>query len=92
MCLKFRKSGHTLVMLCRKAKNADRKKVAHNFFATPWGIFATPWKKSCNSPGTGTGRDWGQGQKGLVQGQGEEQRQEWTEAKAKGHYQEEAWP
>ena len=48
------KCARKLVMLCRKAKNAEKRGVARNFFATNWEIFvppteyysATPWKKS----------------------------------------------
>ena len=48
MCLKSQTSGHKLVMMCRKAKNAERKGVARNFYATPWEIFATPWRCLCH--------------------------------------------
>ena len=39
---KMLKSGRKLVMLCRKAKNAEEQGgIARNFFPTPWEIFAT---------------------------------------------------
>ena len=37
-------------MLWRKAKNADKKGEARNFFATPEDVSGTPWKESWNHP------------------------------------------
>ena len=52
MCLKCKKSGSKLVMLCKKAKNAEGKGGSAQFFRHPLGDFAAPWKKSCNRPWT----------------------------------------
>ena len=45
------KSGRKLVMGCRTAKNAERKGIARNFFATPRGDFHHPLKISLPPPG-----------------------------------------
>ena len=46
MCLKCNKCGRKFVMLCRKAKNAEVKGVAHNIFAPPPGRFSPTPEKS----------------------------------------------
>ena len=51
MFLKCQKSGRKLVMGCRTAKNAERKGIARNCFATSWEIFAIPLKMSLPPPG-----------------------------------------
>ena len=45
------KSWCRLVMLCRKAKNAEERRVASNFFATTLGDFRHPLKITLPPPG-----------------------------------------
>ena len=46
-----KKSGRKLVMLCRKAKKADRTEVARNLFHHPLGDFRHPLKITLPTPG-----------------------------------------